>query len=139
MCHQLLKQLQPQCSRKNVGLALAISFESLPIPRLYQPCATPFVCMLLLLHSASRNEILTRISLSANYANICSRAYLKIHFYILFVMLMHNAQQFHTLCTAGVAMVWGSRKLMAISQFASDLKYFVNYHRMLFKFITAAL
>lgn len=57
---------------------------------------------------------------------------------------MHNAQQFHTFRTVawhegGKGGGKGSPKLMAISQFALDLKYFGNYHRMLFKFITAAL
>lgn len=136
MWHKLLKQLQPQCSRKNVGLALAISFPPTPHS---PPSPTRRHSFRLHVHPAFRNEILTRISLYANYANIWSRAYLKIHFYILFVMLMHNAQQFHTLCTDGVATVWDSRKLMAISQFALDSKYFVNYHRVLFKCITAAL
>lgn len=60
-------------------------------------------------------------------------------------MLMHNAQQFHTFWTdawhetTGKGGAAGPPKLMAISQFVLDLKYFGNYHSMLFKFITAAL
>lgn len=120
----------PNVAAKTLALLWPFHFHPASFPAFTNPAP---------LHPAFRNEILTRISLYANYANIWSRAYLKIHFYILFVMLMHNAQQFHTLCTDGVATVWDSRKLMAISQFALDSKYFVNYHRVLFKCITAAL
>lgn len=100
MCHQFLKQLQPPSAAAAAMLALllAIPFQSLaPSPACSLPslvCPPPFV------QAASPNEILTLISLSANYANILQRGlYENTFLYILFVMLMHNAQQFHTFRT----------------------------------------